>query len=155
MRIHTDLSEQQIYKALANLAGVGLTSFSTHRSQKRARAFEIKLFGNSPRRQNRGSDYAATWDEWGIFIQNIFEQDPTAIVGMYESYDMFRTVTADRFLHFTQDEQHRAGHRWEPLGGHKFACKGCDATQDQSPFIRTVQPAHRPVAAPNFDWNKG
>lgn len=94
--------------------GVYLELHGPMGSRKRAARFVVKLsadagsdrFGTRRRWANSGSwgaatphngfvgdplgDKAATFDEWGAFIAAIFERDPGAIVGQYNSPDELR-----------------------------------------------------------------
>jgi hypothetical protein len=136
MRIHSDhLDELEIRKA-ARLAGVSFTRFSLHGSRSRAAGFDVILTGSSPRRQNQGEDYAATWDEWGVFLNALFAIDEHAIAGRggYESAEHFHWSTGGRYRDFDIADQHRAGHRWQWAGDsatgsyHMSEC-GCGAVR--------------------------
>lgn len=113
MRIHTnEMHRADIYIA-AEKAGMTLFSLTEHGSRKRKRAFEVKGSGSSTRRtQSDPYEYAATWDEWGIFIQAMFEMDEDAICGQWDGQGQFRYLTVNRFDTLTPDQQHRQ-HRWE------------------------------------------
>lgn len=129
MRIHTDiLTESDLYQAAAR-AGDGVrVEMTEHGSRKRARAFDFQLSGTSTRRRNTGNygaageasywgpdrSHAATWDEWGMFLGELFRRDPGAVVpNVYESGEHFRWVTGARFDTLTPDQQHgAAGHKW-------------------------------------------
>ena len=55
-------------------------------SRKRDHGFTVYLEGSSPRRSQHDRDaYAATWDEWGIWIAALYDIDPEAIIGQYSS----------------------------------------------------------------------
>lgn len=128
MRIHTDtLTVTDIYAAAAHAGGGDYRTSPVyvdvmeHGSRKRARAFNVSLTGTSTRRPNsgnRGADgadvYAATWDEWGMFLAELFRRDPNATIpGVYESGEHFRWVTGGRFDTLTPADQHGgAGHKW-------------------------------------------
>lgn len=87
--------------------GVYLELHGPMGSRKRAARFVVKLsadagadrFGTRRRWANSGSwgfvggslgEKAATFDEWGVFIAAVFERDPGAIVGQYNSPDELR-----------------------------------------------------------------
>jgi len=105
MRIHTDGNRETITRA-AFAAGVDLVKCEEHGSRTHARAFEVSLRGSSRRRPNfwDGSDcYAATWDQWGIFLAHIFDADTDARCGSvkhptYRDGDDFHAKTFRRFL---------------------------------------------------------
>jgi hypothetical protein len=150
MRIHTDrLTKTDIYQAAAH-AGGGDYRISPVRvdvtqrgSRSAARAFDVYLFGTSTRRpNNRGAwrendDHAATWDEYGIFLAELFKRDPwMTIPRVYESAAHFHWATSERFETLTPEQQHGGnGHKWVYAGGAGSAdnsysihmCQGCDA----------------------------
>lgn len=129
MRIHADsLTISDIYAA-TDRAGQNVRVVVTeHGSRKRARAFNVTLSGTSSRRRNTGNhgaagedsywgpdrSHAATWDEWGMFLSELFRRDADAVVpGAYESGEHYRWVTGARFDTLTPPHQHGgAGHRW-------------------------------------------
>lgn len=104
MRIHSDhITTGDIYTA-ARFARVDVVDLAEHGSRKRDHAFNVKLEGESRRRPNGGasgrdyaSGYAATWDQWGVFLAILFDIDP----GMWTPYDdgrdAFRRRTFGRF----------------------------------------------------------
>lgn len=125
MRIHSDKLTFNDILAGADRAGRRVrVQFTEHGSRSRARAFRISLTGTSSRRPNNaaggrfkngtGDAHAATWDEWGMFLAELFRRDPAAVVpDIYESGEHFRWVTGGRFDKLTPDQQHgAAGHKW-------------------------------------------
>lgn len=117
MRIHTDhLTMTDIYSA-ALVARVS-ADVTRHGSKSRARAFNILLTGESKRRPNAGTGadrkeglFAATWDQWGVFLAVLFEADNeravlTTSLGdterlmvtpYYATAEAFAAATGDRF----------------------------------------------------------
>ena len=99
MRIHADnLTMLQVYAA-AKVARAEL-EITFHGSRKRDHAFEVKLTGESRRRPNfhDGSDvYAATWDQWGVFLAELFAADSTLTTQYYVDAEAYANATADRF----------------------------------------------------------
>lgn len=109
MRIHSDhLTTADVYNA-ARHARVDIVELTEHRSQSRDHAFSVKLEGESRRRPNGGasgkgyaSGYAATWDQWGVFLAILFDVDPGAFCGnakrpTYADRDDFNHKTSHRF----------------------------------------------------------
>ena len=98
MKIHSDaLDENEIRKA-ARLAGVSFTRFEIGNSRTREQRFDIILTGSSSRTQNfGGTDQAATWDEWGIFLGILYALDPQAHSERYASLDHFTWTTGGRY----------------------------------------------------------
>jgi hypothetical protein len=98
MRIHSDhLTTSDVYRA-ARHARVDVVELTEHKSQSRDHSFNVKLEGESRRRPNGGasgkgyaSGYAATWDQWGVFLAILFDIDPAAICGTAK-----RPIYADR-----------------------------------------------------------
>lgn len=127
MRIHTDKISRADLSAATKargMIGVELSNCETKGSRKRTRAFEVSLTGNSPSRPNfggNGDEHAAQWDEWGIFIDELFRIDPEAIIGVYPTREQFRKVTGERFDTLTGPETHRR-HKWEPNGDYTANC---------------------------------
>lgn len=134
MKIHTDiLTHEDIADATraGGMRGVYTERESVRGSRSRARSFDITLRGNSTRRPNggnRGADdgYAATWDEWGMFIQALFEKDPEAIIGQYRSFDDFEMATHGRFESLTAPYAH-GNHTWIVNTAGTQECKFCEA----------------------------
>lgn len=137
MRIHSDiLTNADIDKAMtatgmANVNG----QVSIHGSRSRAQAFNVLLTGNSTHRPNSGKagaqndDYAATWDEWGIFLNALYAIDPNLVTPYYADANDFHRKTVNRFTTLQWAEQCRS-HKWVydfSLGGH--TCKKCHASQ--------------------------
>ena len=57
-------------------------------------AFEFFLAGSSPyRAQHDIEEFAATWTEWGIVIDDLFHVDPHAQIGHYSSHREFLQST--------------------------------------------------------------
>lgn len=97
MKIYSDtLTTSDLYAALPD----GVSAYVTPKgSRKRARAFDVTLYvdekdelhrryGNSGG-YGRSNDVAATWDEWGVWMERLYDLDPDALIGYYESYDHF------------------------------------------------------------------
>lgn len=135
MRLHTDtLTIEDVCKA-ATVARAwfdmdddpsywGPTRPTEHRSRKRARAFEVKLRGESARYPNGGrngsDDHTATWDQWGVFLAALFELDPRMTCWAYDGAASFHAKTADRF---------RDGWPADAHGDHRFEYDGTPGEQ--------------------------
>ena len=107
MRIHSDvITTANLFEA-AHLARVDLVDYKQHGSRSRTRAFNVKLEGESRRRPNGGSSatygesggsgYAATWDQWGVFLGYLFEIDPRMVTPYYSNKRDFDHKTGSRF----------------------------------------------------------
>ena len=133
MRIHSDFIEQIDVQKAAHLADVAFTRFSLKGSRTRDHAFDVILTGNSPRRQNQGEDMAATWDQWGVFLQTLFTLDPKAVTPYYESAEHFAWATGNRYADFDLADDHVKGHNWDYSGEsvtgsyHVSECRNCGA----------------------------
>lgn len=128
MRLHTDTHTwRSIHEALtkAQKAGhvaehVELWICDEYGSRKKERAFEIRLgtyvkikgdkrgWTNTGKRganseANGEGIYAATYDEWGWFIAELFDADPDAIFGTYVRVDGFNTATDHKYTAITAD----------------------------------------------------
>lgn len=140
MKIHTDhLTSAEVYAATkaGGMKGV-YAECVTLGSRSRKRGLVVHLTGNSTRRPNGGNrganknsdGYAATWDEWGIFLNYLFKMDPDAIAaGAYEGRDEFLLKTDWRFTDLTADEA-CPNHKWEYAGvPREHICKKCEAVR--------------------------
>jgi hypothetical protein len=128
MRIHTSLEMAEIQRA-ASKARVGFTSISQHGSRSHERAFEVILTGSSRRRQNQGNDYAATWDEWGIFLGHIFDLDPDAKCWAYKDATDFNFQTNRRFDYGEIPTDMHGDHKFEIGIPYRQKCKNCTAVR--------------------------
>jgi hypothetical protein len=113
MMIHTNLDRAVLIATARHIAGVRFERLDESGSRTHARKFDVILSGSSGRRAGWGADHeAATWDEWGIFLNAIFALDPDArAAGYYEAREQFRWATGHRFDTLTPADQHRR-HRW-------------------------------------------
>lgn len=133
MRIHTNLCLGMV-EAAAKHAGVTLERRKLYGSKSHDHAFDIILSGTSGRRASFGAEHeAATWDEWGMFLGYLFENDPEAKCigagGIYKNDGDFHWQTDGRFESLIPTAQHRR-HKWVPTGyGYGRQCTGCSAIQ--------------------------
>lgn len=108
---------------IGNLPGVDV-DVAARGSRSHVRSLDVYLTGTSSRRPNNrgahgGYDYAATWDEWGMFLARLYAADPAMVAGtvarpIYANAEHFRWATAGRFDTLTPAQQHGGvGHRWE------------------------------------------
>ena len=139
MRIHTNATLAQIENA-ASIAKVDWlnTEITEHKSRSRERAFEVKLAGNSRRRPNGGpkgyDHYAATWDQWGIFLGNVFVVDPEMKCWAYDGIDDFDWQTGERFFEGSIPEDMHGDHKFDWVGvlvtgASLQRCRKCTATR--------------------------
>jgi hypothetical protein len=124
MRIHgNSITRTQLGEAAA-LAGVTFVRRHWHESRSRDHAFEVILSGNSPYRCMGGDrdEYAASWDQWGIFLNKIFDLDPSiTIPRVYADAALFHKITGDRFRTLRLADAHRR-HRWQAPGNCTASC---------------------------------
>ena len=117
MRIHSDSIDALEIRKAARLAGVGFTRFDLKGSRTRKAAFDIILTGNSPRRQNGGDDMAATWDQWGHFLNTLFTLDADMVTPYYANAEHFHWATGGRYAGgFDLADDHVKGHKWQFSG---------------------------------------
>lgn len=135
MKIHSDvLDYADVQEALKGMPGVFFITCEQRGSRSHARAFEVKLEGNSPRRAMNHEDQAATWDEWGLFLNRIYEVDPEAVCGtvkhpVYANAGDFAWKTGDRFENLVHEEQCRS-HIWRFAGVlYQNSCTKCGAVR--------------------------
>lgn len=140
MRIHTDVLTRDDIIDAAKYARVDLATFTDHGSKSRARAFNVKLEGESRRRPNggasgAGSGYAATWDQWGVFLAVLFDKDPRMVTPYYSNKRDFNYQTLDRFQPrgtWTDDGERDGVTFWprDAHGDHKFEFSGIPYRHD-------------------------
>jgi hypothetical protein len=119
MRLHTSMTGTAVETALQRAKDKGKISpdvtfavfGSGYGSRSHSRAFEIQLGTldktsgpkNSRHFKNTGQEeasriYAATYDEWGWFIAEIFNIDPAAKFGLYDGQINFEVQTNDAYI---------------------------------------------------------
>jgi hypothetical protein len=137
VRIYTSqLTRQDLFDALPK--GVYI-DWSVHGSRKRARCFNVALStDHNHRRPNPGhgfareliGNYAATWDEWGLFLAVLFAKDPEAIAGVIASADDFAWKTGGHYGDGSADIAYCPNHKWDYVEpGLRTCAKGCGAVQ--------------------------
>lgn len=98
MRIHTDTLTMSDVHHAARTARVTLDTLAQYGSRSRDHAFEVILSGESRRNQNGGSNKAATWDQWGVFLGMLFSMDGKMTVPrVYDHAGIFGYKTDHRF----------------------------------------------------------
>lgn len=77
--------------------GFGRTRVGISGSKTHERKFSVRLSGSSPYTMQFTSDteQAATWDEWGNFIYELFMLDPEAKIGQWGTRENFMRGTAE------------------------------------------------------------
>lgn len=139
MRIHSDtLTAEDISEAThaRGMRGV-FPEIAVKGSQKRTRRFDVRLTGSGQLPISivtAGPSGAfithnakvATWDEWGMYIDALYQIDPEAIIGPYKGREDFRTSTYKRFDTLTAPFQHEK-HAWRFAGDGEQICADCEA----------------------------
>lgn len=124
------LTSEQIDDAAAKARVNVFDAALSLRANKRAKRWTIYLSGDSPYVNGHDSSRpAATWDQWGIFLNALFETDPNMTTANYKDRDTFHAITDDRFATLTYEQSHRRHDwRWMPIGRvPHYACNGCTA----------------------------
>lgn len=137
MFIHTDLLTGDDIAAIVRDRVKGVAALtSEYGSRSRARKVRLDLvddgtFAVKGRRMSSatiaGGRKGATYDEWGIVVNAIFQADRDAIVGPYPSYDDFLWMTDWRYTDLEWSEQH-GRHHWEYIAPREFGCE-CGAVK--------------------------
>jgi hypothetical protein len=137
MKIHTSLTRDDVLTA-GQLAGVRFERLKESGSRTHPRKFDLILSGSGTHGGQFGGDYqTATWDEWGIFLNLIFNADPEARAGeYYADRGDFRWKTSRRFDTLTPAEQHRR-HRWVRGEDYSQGC-ACGAVRRWDPPRQTT-----------------
>lgn len=71
-------------------------------SRSHERSFSVRLAGSSPYNMQRLPDKSATWDEWGNFIAELFQRDPSAKIGQYDGVQDFIDQTSSEYERMTK-----------------------------------------------------
>ena len=137
MFIHTNLlTEDDVQRIVTSHVKGIIPLTKEHGSRSHQRKIRLDLADNGAltvkgRRVGAASTLAgskgATFDEWGIVINAIFEADRDAVVGPYPSYGDFLYMTDWRYQDLEWDDQH-GRHRWEFLAPREFGCE-CGAVK--------------------------
>ena len=135
MKIHYNtLTDQQIWKA-AIKAGVIIERFDKSGSATHSAKVDIILSGSGKRAGFGATHQSATWDEWGIFLNALFEADSSIMAGPYTSISMFDIVTQYRFQDLNKENQHKR-HGWNPNYDCSFSCEcGADMYNSYHPAV--------------------
>ena len=133
MKIWSDtLTQWQLWDA-ADKAHAKLTDSDQGKARKRSTVWNVALSGDSPYMQGTASrepgTKAATWDQWGIFLNALFELDPEMTTQYYASATDFHTITGRRFETLTFIDSHRV-HKWQWDGGKGGVYCECGATRN-------------------------
>ena len=135
MRIHSDtLTFADLHDA-ATIARVQFDRWDYKGSRSRDHAFDVTLTGESNRRPNNGTshqtkgseDFAATWDQWGVFLGVLFDRDPDMLTPYYADRADFQFKTNARFT--------KIGGGWDNYwpadahGDHRFQYSGTPGAQ--------------------------
>jgi hypothetical protein len=111
MKLHSDtLTLTDIREAFTSqyrsgniVGGIEFITLEERGSRTRANGFEIRLGseyadGIHKRKTNDNSgNYAATYDEWGWFISELFAKDPDAVFGNYKGLADFDVQTSYKY----------------------------------------------------------
>ncbi len=108
MRIHSNiLNERDLHKALdaADQAlDVNLIVIGTRGSRSHRQAFEVALRGTGARHKRApqtvlysSDERAATFDDWGYFLAEVFQADPDATCGPYKGITDFHNQTDGKY----------------------------------------------------------
>lgn len=138
MRIHTNAQATALFHA-ATASGTSLR-VTGHGSRTHDRSFDVHLTGSSNRRamsppkpHGASDDYAATWDEWGVFLAHVFAADPDARCGRsvkrpeYADAVDFHNRTFGRFGSLALPDDTHQQHRWTSDGDWVQRCTKCSA----------------------------
>lgn len=135
MRIHFNTNSEDTLRALHSAqeaSGVTFEKMERHASRSARLAYEVILSGDSTHRINSsefGREFAASWDQWGIFMAVIYEADPYATSWAYGSAQDFHHKTAFRFgsggvTSMNDPEYRRTSHKWSYVCTGLWECTG-------------------------------
>jgi len=109
MKIHFNtLTSSDVYMA-ATKANVGIERWHEKGSKSHKGAYDIILSGSSGHRVNSNSIYAqaASWDQWGIFLAELFFKDSSVKAGDYVNQDHFNWSTGHRYINAFTEHSHK------------------------------------------------
>lgn len=135
MRIHSDSLYLSDLMDAARIARVFFDRIEEKGSRSREHAFDVTLTGESRRRPNGGNrgantdDYAATWDQWGVFLSVLFDRDPAMVTPYYADADDFHHRTAHRFDPEGEDRGRTGFEPNNQHGDHTFRFAGTPREQ--------------------------
>lgn len=122
MKIHTDkIAELETLEAAGKMAGVKFHRLCRKGSLSHRYSYDVILAGSG----RYGGQYGAvggktaTWDEWGIFLGELYRHDPDMVTGnvgkpTYANAAHFVWATDNRFDDLTPEGQHWV-HRWDGI----------------------------------------
>lgn len=87
------------YLAVFNHPGFGWTRCGYEGSRSHARGFVVRLSGSSRYSMQRLPDKAATFEEWGEFLSDLYALDRNLKAGHYKDHDDFHEQTSWQFFH--------------------------------------------------------
>ena len=143
MRLHTDKITRHDLQAAAFATGVILHEVTEHGSRSKDHALNFYLEGDSNHDSNGRWHKAATWDQWGMFIANLYRIEYGAVFGPknggYRDASDFHWQTANRFKGAVLPDSHRQ-HKWvyDYTASRAFSgitvhyCNGCTAQMKRS-----------------------
>jgi len=138
MRIHSDTLTNRDLIDAANIARVEFDRWQDKGSRQRDHAFDVTLFGESRRRPNsrgnHGGNFAATWDQWGVFLAVLFDRDPDMVTPYYDGPSDFHYKTDHRFdtggdVEGWWPHDAHGDHTWGNGGFGYRTCTKCSAMQ--------------------------
>lgn len=134
-----------LYRAADNASmSVGNTQQHGSRYDDVATVIEFNGYGSdavhSARRPNERYStgyYAATWDQWGLLLSDLFYLDPMMKVGgykrpYYDGADDFHFQTGDRFKRVfrpSELDDFHGDHSWEIGVPFEQTCRKCSAVR--------------------------
>jgi hypothetical protein len=107
MRIHTNnLSKAEVASTLGMPDDVTVHVVSQHGSRTHRIAYEVALRGQSKRhkqapqtRDDSMPGKAATWEDWGQYLANLYRMDVDLVAGPYTDRADFHKQTKGKFNH--------------------------------------------------------
>ncbi len=147
MRIHSDKITWSDLSDAARTAGAWFIKQTSHNSRKRSQAFEVALGGDAPHRSQADRDeYAATWDQWGIFLGELYRIDPNLVTPYYRDADDFHFQTFNRFREALPLADRHRRHNWEHAGIYRsgrgdvtfFRCRGSKGFECEAEMHRVI-----------------
>lgn len=95
MKVYSDtLSYRDLREALPKGVEIAVSEI-IQRPRKRQNGWIISLTGSSPYVSQMSGLKAATWDEHGLWMAELYRRDPEAVIGHYKTRQQFIDETRD------------------------------------------------------------
>lgn len=94
MKLYSDILSEEDLRAASGVAGVSMWELERiERPRKRQNAWNVYLTGSASYRSQATGEPAATWDEHGVWMAELYKRDPNLVVAYYRNLSHFVAET--------------------------------------------------------------